>query len=74
MRVPLYIRKKMHRVAALHCAASQEMHDVETWFEKNGVDIDAFRDGCGCSLEELEYGNDVTEILCKRIETGVIFT
>lgn len=68
MNVPKYIRDKMHRIARINAAADQEMRAVEFWLEKNGCDIEALRDGCGCSLEELEYGHDITDELCDRIE------
>ena len=50
----------------------KHMYIVERWLEDNNIDVDEFRDGCGCSLEELEYGEDITEALCNRIETGEI--
>ena len=68
MKVPNYIRKKMHRCVSLQNQAAAEMRAVEDWLEKNGFDIDALRDGGGCSLEELEYGNDITDEFCDRIE------
>lgn len=73
MKVPKYIREKMRRVAALNDEADQEMRKVEAWLEKHGVETSytrggGLRDGCGCSLEELEYGNDVTDELCEWIE------
>lgn len=71
MKVPKYIKKKMHNVARLSNLADREMQDVEEWLEKNGIDVsfeNGIRDGSGCSLEELEYGNDITDELCERIE------
>lgn len=72
MKIPAYIRYKMHRVAKLHSEANDIMHDIETWFEKNGVSIDYLRctvGGNGFSLEELDYGLDVTDRLCEFLES-----
>ena len=72
MKVPKYIKEKMHRIAKLTYEASQEMKIVESWLETHGIEISTqisgLRGGCGYSLEELEYGNDVTNELCKLIE------
>lgn len=68
MKVPKYIKEKMHRIVALNQAAAAEMEDVEAWLEQKGFDIEALRDGSGCSLEELEYGVDIADDLCARIE------
>lgn len=71
-KVPKYIREKMRLVAVLYDKADQEMKKVEDWLEKNGVEISeksgGLRSSCGCSLEELEYGHDVTDELCEWIE------
>lgn len=71
MKVPKHIKEKMHRVARLNSLADYEMRKVECWLEKRGFDVTSdggLRDGGGCSLEELEYGNDITDLLCERIE------
>ena len=68
MRVPKYIREKMHRIAALHQVAAADMRIVEAWLEKQGYDTEALRSGDGYSLEELEYGNDVTDKFCASLE------
>ena len=71
MKIPGYIRYKMHRVAKLHAEATEEMEHVEAWLEAKGFDTSerGLRDGGGCSLEELEYGLDITDELCGRIES-----
>lgn len=70
MKVPKYIRQKMH-IAARHAALmAKEMRDVDAWFEAQGFDVDLLRRGNGYSLEEIEYGNDVTEVFCNDIENG----
>lgn len=71
MKVPKHIKEKMHRIAFLVSEADRLMTDVEEWLKKKSGDTsfpDMLRDGSGCSLEELEYGNDITEELCERIE------
>lgn len=70
MKIPKYIREKMCQCARLHAKAARTMAQVEEWCEKNGFDVDALRDGSGASLEELDYGNDVTDALCDRMEAG----
>ena len=68
MKIPQHIKNKMHRIVALNRAADKEMEIVEKWLEKQGFDIETLRNGDGCSLEELEYGNDITDEFCARIE------
>lgn len=73
MKVPEYIRRKMHRAAQLHAEASKLTKQIDEWFESRGYVAEDLRCGDGFSLEELDYGNDVTDILCDRIESGEIF-
>ncbi len=70
MKVPGYIRYKMHRIASLCSQASALMREVEKWLEAHGVDTseEGLRCGDGCSLEELEYGIDITDLICDRLE------
>lgn len=69
-KVPMYIKNKMKYVTELSRKMDRAMGDVESWLYLNGLDPDCeLRDGGGCSLEELEYGNDVTDALCERIES-----
>lgn len=52
---------------------SKEIVDAEIsdgWFIRNGFEIEELRNGDGCSLEELDYGNDITDKFCDRIESG----
>ena len=60
----------MHRIAELHTEATELMDEVEEYLISKGYDIEAIRDGSGASLEELDYGNDVTDKLCERLENG----
>ena len=68
MKIPKYIKTKMHKVASLHAEAFGIMREIEEYLINHGISIDAIRDGRGDSLEELEYGNDITDELCERIE------
>lgn len=70
MKVPEYIRRKMHRAANLHAEASVLTRQIDEWFESRGYSVEDLRCGDGFSLEELDYGNDVTDAFCARIESG----
>lgn len=70
MIIPKHIREKMHKVAELHHKAAELSRAIDEWFIKNGFDIEELRCGDGSSLEELDYGNDVTDVFCGRIENG----
>lgn len=68
MKIPKHIQDKMHRVAKLHNQANTIMAEVNEWFEKQGYDDLFIRNGNGTSLEELEYGNDITDDFVKAAE------
>lgn len=38
IKIPKYIRQKMHRIAYLHATANKEMQVVEAWLE-NGFGL-----------------------------------
>lgn len=68
MKVPKYIREKMHRIA-LHARMVSDLdREVGIWLEQNGIDVAKLSDGGGSGYEELSYGNDVTDELCAQIE------
>lgn len=68
MKVPKYIREKMHRIA-LHARMISDLdREVGIWLEQNGIDVEKLSDGGGSGYEELSYGNDVTDELCAQIE------
>lgn len=68
MKVPKYIREKMHRIA-LHARMVSDLdREVGIWLEQNGIDVEKLSDGGGSGYEELSYGNDVTDELCTQIE------
>lgn len=68
MNVPKYIVEDMRRAARHFQSGSEIMRRVDAWFEANGFDMDELRCGDGASLEEIEYGNDVTDLIIKRVE------
>ena len=68
MKVPKYIREKMHRIALYAGMASNLGREVGLWLERNGIDVEKLSDGGGSGYEELSYGNDVTDELCAQIE------
>lgn len=68
VKVPKYIRKRMNEILALNRRAAYEMEQLEEWLESKGIDTIKLRDGSGVGLEELEYGNDIIDELCERIE------
>lgn len=74
MKVPKYIQDKMHRVAELQRQSDRLIWEIEEWLRRNGVteeDLDNggyLRCGDGVSLEELEYGEDITELLVEKLE------
>lgn len=68
MKVPKYIREKMHRIA-LHARMVSDLdREVGIWLEQNRIDVEKLSDGGGSGYEELSYGNDVTDELCAQIE------
>lgn len=73
MKVPKHIRESMRKCADYNNRAAYEMRKVEYWLEQHGIDPDLLRDGNGWSLEELEYGNNIVDELCERIETEYAF-
>lgn len=68
MKVPKYIRKKMHQIALYAGMAARLDREVGLWLERHGVDVERLSDGGGYGYEELCYGNDTTDELCELIE------
>ena len=50
MKVPEYIRQKMHRAAKLHAEASRIIRQVDEYFEGRGYTPENLRCGDGFSL------------------------
>lgn len=68
MKVPKYIRKKMHQIALYAGLAARLDREVGLWMERHGVEVERLSDGSGYGYEELSYGNDTTDELCELIE------
>lgn len=68
MKIPNYIRTKMHLCASHARQAAKYDLEVANWLEEHGIDVEDISNGDGSSFEELIYGNDVTDELCKRLE------
>lgn len=68
MIVPNYIRLKMHLCASHARQATKYALEISNWLENQGVDVGSISDVDGTSFEELMYGNDTTDELCRRIE------
>ncbi|MFR9255336.1 MAG: hypothetical protein ACLVJ6_07435 [Merdibacter sp.] len=56
MKVPKYIREKMHRIALYAGMVSNLDREVGLWLERNGIDVEKLSDGGGWGYEELSYG------------------
>ena len=69
MKVSKDIQNKMRRVVKLHKEADNLMQEIDEYFESkllssekfNNEGLSVARCGNGISLEELEYGNDITD-------------
>lgn len=68
MVVPNYVRSKMHLCASHARQAARYNFEVADWLEQHGIDVESISNGDGKSFEELMYGNDVTDELCRCIE------
>ena len=70
--VPKYIKNEMRLVSKYAMLADEHMKNVENWLERAGIDTNygnGFRDGDSLGLEELEYGCDIVDELCEKIES-----
>ena len=70
MEVPKYIQDRMRKVAKYAKRMSEEMRIVDEWFYTHGYDVELLRAGDGSTLEELEYGNDITDEFCADFAAG----
>ena len=55
MKVPKYIREKMHRIALYARMASNLDREVGFWLGQHGIDVEKLSDGGGWGYEELSY-------------------
>lgn len=70
MKVSKEIQNKMHRLAKLTRQASILDREVNEYFEDKGYNIDELRVGDGTTLDELNYGNDITNLFVEEFENG----
>ena len=68
MKVPKYIQDKMHKVARLNAMSRALMREVDDYFISKDYDIEKLRCGNGKSLDELDYGNDITDEFVKEAD------
>lgn len=68
MKIPAYIIQDM-RCIVNHAKAIEEIsRRVDLWFESHGFTAEELRCGDGCSLEEIEYGNDIVDEFVAKME------
>lgn len=70
MRISKDIQGKMHKLAQLTSQAAMLDREINNYFESKGYDVDGLRSGDGTTLEELDYGNDITATFVKDFENG----
>ncbi len=71
MKVPKYIVEMLELCLKYNRKAGDLMQNIEGWMTAHGLDVEAFRDGGGHSLEEIEYGNDVIDELVDWMNTAL---
>lgn len=70
MRISKDIQGKMHKLAQLTSQASMLDREINDYFESKGYDINELRSGDGTTLDELNYGNDITNTFVNDFENG----
>lgn len=70
MRIPKDIQVKMHKLAQLTSQATILDREINDYFESKGYDMDELRSGDGTTLDELNYGNDITNTFVNDFENG----
>lgn len=70
MKVSIKIQNKMHKLAKLTAQASVLDREINEYFESKGYDIDELRSGDGTTLDELNYGNDITDEFVYDMQNG----
>jgi len=68
MKIPQYIIDDMKRAARHFSSGAAIMERVNGWFESRGFAPEELRNCDGCSLEEIEYGNDIAEEFARKME------
>ena len=70
MRISKDMQGKMHKLAQLTSQAAMLDREINNYFESKGYDVDELRSGDGTTLDELDYGNDITATFVKDFENG----
>ena len=70
MKVSIKIQNKMHKLSKLTAQASLLDREINEYFESKGYDIDELRSGDGTTLDELNYGNDITDVFVYDMQNG----
>lgn len=70
MKISKEIQNKMHKLAQLTSKAAILDKEINDYFESKGYDIDELRRGDGTTLDELNYGNDITNNFVDDFENG----
>ena len=70
MRISKDIQGKMHKLAQLTLRAAMLDREINNYFESKGYDVDELRSGDGTTLDELDYGNDITATFVNDFENG----
>lgn len=77
MDIPKHIQVKMHTAAKKFKEAHALMEEIDEWIDKHveselreAGETEPWRSGNGVSLEELEYGNDVTDQFVEWAKQG----
>lgn len=70
MIVSKEIQRKMHKLAKLTSQAVILDREINDYFESKGYDIDELRAGDGNTLDELNYGNDITDQFVEDVKNG----
>jgi len=68
MKISESIKYKMRRIAKLNNESAKLSREIDDYFINKGYDIDLLRSGNGESLDELDYGNDITDQFCEWFE------
>ncbi len=76
-KVPNDIRDKMHRLASLSAIREELLSDINDFFYQHisktsgGRFFVTSHSGNEVSLEDLEYGKDITDVFCKILEDHI---
>ena len=70
MKISKDIQGKMHQLAKLTSQAAMLDREINDYFESKGYDIDELRSGDGTTIDELNYGNDITNNFVNDFENG----